>query len=115
MTNWKSIVKPAELKAGNKASPRERFVVNLRAQLKLFKEPRTEGKRHFEAQGDNVVFTPRMGNMAVELLPGKRAVLIPTKDFPAVLEAIIADVEKGEFDEQVNKIADNYSKRRKGA
>ena len=111
--NWKQIVKPADAKAGNKANPRERFIGNLRTQLALFGNAKMEGKRNFEAQGDDTVLTARMGNMAVELLPGKRAVAIPTKDFPAVMEAIIADVEKGEFDAQLNKIAENYSGRRK--
>jgi len=51
--------------------------------------------------------------MAVELLPGKRDVLIPTKDFATVLESIIGDVEKGEFDKQLDAIAANYSNRKK--
>lgn len=112
--NWKSMVKAAEdTKPG--VSPRERFIGNLKKQVELFKDPKAEGKRNFEKQGDQVVFTARMGNMTVELLPGKRAVSIAAKDFPAVVEAIIGDVEKGEFDKQVDAIAANYSKRRKPA
>lgn len=113
--NWKSMVKPADPKAGNKATPRERFAGNLRSQLALFQKPTLAGKRHFEARGDETIFTARMGNMAVELIPGKRAVAIPTKDFVAVIEAIVTDVEKGQMDEQLNKIAANYAGRRKAS
>ncbi|WP_188064129.1 hypothetical protein [Sphingobium sp. KCTC 72723] len=113
MIDWQKIVKPADAKAGNKATPRERFVANLRSQLALFQKPTLAGKRHFVAEGDQTIFTARMGNMAVELLPGKRAVAIPTKDFMAVIEAIVADVEKGAFDEVLGKIAANYAGRRK--
>lgn len=112
--NWKTLVKAAEdTKPG--VSPRERFIGNLKKQVELFKDPKVEGKRNFEKKGDQVVFTARMGNMTVELLSGKRAVTIAAKDFPAVVKAIIEDVEKGAFDAQINKIAENYSKRRKRA
>ena len=114
--NWKNIVKAVEgsdFTASGKSSPRERFASNLKTQIALFKEPKKEGKRHFEVKGESVKFTARLGNMAVELLPGKKAVVIPSKDFPAVLEAIVEDVEKGQMDAQLNKIAENYSQRRK--
>lgn len=111
--NWKQMIKPADAKVGNKATPRQRFVANLRSQLTLFQKPTLAGKRHFLAEGDQTIFTARMGNMAVELLPGRRAVAIPTKDFVAVIEAIVADVEKGSFDEVLGKIAANYAGRRK--
>ena len=120
MTNWKQIVKTVEgsdFSSSSKATPRERFIGNLRNQLALFKDAKKEGKRHFETKGEQTKFSARMGNMAVELLPGKRDVLIPTKDFPAVIEAIVADVEKGDpaIDKQLEKIAGNYAGRRKAA
>lgn len=118
MSNWKQVVKSVEgsdFSSSSKATPCERFVGNLRNQLALFKDSRKEGKRHFETKGDQTKFTARMGNMTVELLPGKRDVLIPTKEFAAVIEGVVADVEKGEFDAALNKIAANYSSRRKPA
>jgi len=114
--DWKQIVKPVEgsdFGTSGKSSPRERFAGNLRTQVALYKDTKKEGKRHFEVKGDSVKFTARLGNMAVELLPGKKAVVIPSKDFAAVIEAIVADVEKGTLDAQLNKIAANYSGRRK--
>lgn len=116
MTNWKTLVKPVDgstFTTSTKATPRERFVGNLNTQLALFKDSKKEGKRHFETKGDATKFSARMGNMAVELLPGKRDVVIPTKDFANVIAAIITDVEKGDFDAQLNKIAENYSSRKK--
>lgn len=114
--NWKQLAKSvegSEFSASGKSSPRERFTANLSAQLAMFKDPKVEGKRHFEVKGENVKFVARMGNMAVELVQGKRAVVFPKAQFAAILEAIVADVEKGSFDEQLNKIAENYSQRRK--
>lgn len=116
MTNWKTLVKLVDgsnFTTSSKATPRERFIGNLRTQIALFKDSKKEGKRHFETKVDQTKFSARMGNMAVELLPGKRDVLIPTKDFATVLESIIADVEKGEFDKQLDAIAANYSNRKK--
>lgn len=118
MNNWKQIVKSVEgsdFSSSSKATPRERFIGNLRNQLALFKDNKKEGKRHFETKGEQTKFTARMGNMTVELLSGKRDVLIPTKEFAAVIEGVIGDVEKGEFDAALNKIAANYSSRRKPA
>ncbi|OHC99199.1 MAG: hypothetical protein A3H25_11945 [Sphingomonadales bacterium RIFCSPLOWO2_12_FULL_63_15] len=118
MTNWKQIVKPvdgSDFSSSSKATPRERFVGNLRSQLALFKDSAKAGKRHFEVKGEKIKFSARMGNMAVELLPGKREVVMEKKEFAAVIEAVIADVEKGDFDLQLNRIAENYAGRRKAA
>lgn len=116
MTNWKQIVKPVDgstFTATTRATPREKFAANLKTQIALFKDAKKEGKRHFVTKGDQTKFSARMGNMAVELLPGKREVMLPTKDFEAVIGMVVADVEKGEFDTQLNKIAENYQGRRK--
>lgn len=116
MTNWKQIVKPvdgSDFSSSSKATPRDRFIGNLRSQLALFKDSAKAGKRHFDINGEKIKFSARMGNMAVELLPGKREVVMEKKEFAAVIEAVIADVEKGDFDTQLNKIAANYAGRRK--
>ena len=101
--------------SSSKATPRERFIGNLRSQLALFKDSAKAGKRHFDIKGEKIKFSARMGNMAVELLPGKREVVMEKKEFAAVIEAVIADVEKGDFDTQLNRIAENYAGRRKAA
>lgn len=116
MTNWKTILKPVDVAtftATTRATPREKFAANLKTQIALFKDAKKEGKRHFVTKGDQTKFSARMGNMAVELLPGKREVMLPTKDFASVLEMVVADVEKGDFDKQLQTIADNYQNRRK--
>lgn len=115
--NWKALSKDIAASKfaaeDSKPSPRGRFILNLDKQIALFKDAKAEGVRNFEVKDDEVQFTPRVGNMTVELVEGQRKYVFPSKDFVGVLESIKADTLEGAFDKQLDKIAASYSDRRK--
>lgn len=106
--DWKKTVKPASefadfKKAGNaKKSASEVVAAAIDKQIELFKQPKTEGRRWFEIKGENVAFSIRYANSPVKLVGTETVAVVPKAQFVEVLEAIKADVVKGEFKSQLD-------------
>lgn len=107
--DWKKTVKPVGefsdfKKAGNRVTKTAVDVVAaaIDKQIELFKAPRTEGRRWFEIKGENVAFSIRYANSPLKLVGEEKTVVVPKAQFVDVLQAIKADIIKGEFKAQLD-------------
>jgi hypothetical protein len=109
--DWKKMVKPAHQVEGfqktatNKArTPSAVLASTIDKQIELFNKPRSEGRRMFKIEGENVAFTVRYANSPLKLLGEEKEVAVPKDKFVEVLTAIKADVEKGAFNAQLEEM-----------
>lgn len=106
--DWKKTVKPASQVAEFSGSagrvPKTAAEVvgaAIDKQIELFNKPKEEGRRWFEIKRDNVAFSIRYANSPLKLVGEEKVVVVPKAQFVAVMQAIKADVEKGEFKDQL--------------
>ncbi|WP_088190115.1 hypothetical protein, partial [Sphingobium sp. Z007] len=71
-------------------------------QIELFNKPKTEGRRWFEIVGENVGFAIRYANSPLKLVGDETKVVVPKAQFVEVMEAIKADILKGDFKAQLD-------------
>lgn len=110
--DWKKVVKPAhqvegfEKAKGAGAARTASAVVaaTIDKQIELFNKPKQEGRRMFRTEGDNVAFMIRYANSPLKLVGEDKELAVPTAQFVDVLKAIKADIEKGAFKDQLEKI-----------
>lgn len=110
--DWKKLVKPAHQVAGFEKSKKVGaartasavVAASIEKQIDLFNKPRNEGRRTFRVEGDNVAFMIRYANSPLKLVGEEKELAVPKAQFVEVLKAIKADVEKGEFKDQLDKI-----------
>jgi hypothetical protein len=72
-------------------------------QIVLFNKPKEEGRRWFEVVGDNVGFSIRYANSPLKLVGDETKIVVPKAQFVEVMEAIKADVLKGDFKAQLEE------------
>lgn len=110
--DWKKIVKPAHQvegfektkKAGAARTASAVVAATIDKQIDLFNKPRSEGRRMFRIEGDNVAFMIRYANSPLKLVGEEKELAVPKAQFVEVLNAIKADVEKGAFKDQLETI-----------
>lgn len=110
--DWKKMVKPAHQvegfekakKTGAARTASAVVAATIDKQIELFNKPRTEGRRMFRIEGDNVAFMVRYANSPLKLVGEEKEVAVPKAQFVEVLNAIKADVEKGAFKDQLDAI-----------
>jgi hypothetical protein len=110
--DWKKLVKPAHQvegfekskKAGAARTATSVVAATIDKQIELFNKPKAEGRRTFRVEGDQVAFMIRYANSPLKLVGEEREVAVPKAQFVEVLNAIKADVEKGAFKDQLDKI-----------
>lgn len=115
MSDWKNKIKAVDARIfadDKRATPRDRFITGLQKQIAMFRDQAIEGKRHFKVVGQHVRFTARLGNQVVELMPKTREVQFPVKDFPTIMDGIIADAQAGDFDDQLEALSSSYMAKR---
>lgn len=107
--NWKAVAKKAAdvegFGTGAVRVPKSAQEVVAQAidkQIVLFNKPKEEGRRWFEVVGDNVGFSIRYANSPLKLVGDETKVVVPKAQFVEVLEAIKADVLKGDFKAQLD-------------
>ena len=109
--NWKTLAQPASKVEGftKGAGPREpksaQSVVAeaIDKQIVLFNKPKENGRRWFEIVGDNVGFSIRYANSPLKLVGDETKIVVPKAQFVEVMEAIKADVLKGDFKAQLDE------------
>ncbi|WP_188063759.1 hypothetical protein [Sphingobium sp. KCTC 72723] len=107
--DWKKTVQAASKVEGFNASAQrapktaqEVVAAAIDRQIELFNKPKTEGRRWFEIVGDNVGFAIRYANSPLKLVGDETKVVVPKAQFVEVMEAIKADILKGDFKAQLD-------------
>jgi hypothetical protein len=108
--SWKSFIDPSlkkvfEAKPDNKDAVlklRSRFVRSLNtAKAQVASEVPTKGRKMYRKVNGVVAFSPVFNNSPFPL-DGEETALVKAEEFPQFVEALIASVEAGEFDAQLN-------------
>ncbi|OAH42790.1 hypothetical protein AX777_06000 [Sphingobium yanoikuyae] len=108
--NWKAVAKKAADVDGFGTSAvrtpktaQEVVAAAIDKQIVLFNKPRDEGRRWFEVKGDQVGFSIRYANSPLKLVGDETKIVVPKAQFVEVMEAIKADVLKGDFKAQLEE------------
>lgn len=104
--DWKGAIKPAEKNSANKLSAAQKLVANMDAALAAYKAGNKDIKRPtIRLSGEEVVFSVRFANQALELAPGISQASVPVGQFEQVFAAIRESVLAGEFDNALEPLA----------
>jgi hypothetical protein len=87
--------------------PKEVVAESLRQSLAAFREGKTR-TRLYRTSGSEVALTVKYGNHNVALANGRTGNRFPRDQFDAVLEAVIADVERGSFDRVLGNLQADF-------
>lgn len=88
----------------NARSAKEVLLTGIEQQLKLFREPATEGRRWFRSGKSETAFALKYSNRALVLVDGETQAVVPTDKFEDALAYFKAEVSKGVFDEQLKAL-----------
>lgn len=100
-TALKSVSAVADLNATGKRTARDVVLEGIKTQLKLFAEPKTDGRRWFRSGASDTAFSIRYGNTALKLRGNETQLAVETKSFPDALNYFSDEIGKGKFDDQL--------------
>ena len=89
---------------GNARSARDVLLSGIDSQLKLFKDPKAEGRRWFTVGKSETLLTLRYSNRALVLKDGEAKVVVPNDQVEGAFAHFKAEVEKGTFADQLTTL-----------
>ena len=115
MADWKTIIKAAPKGAagGVKLTPAQKLASNMDKALAAYKKGESGSRPTIKAVGDQVQFSVRYANTAIELAPGITIAQVPAVQFETVFAGIKDSALAGEFDKQLAPLAANTAERGK--
>lgn len=103
-TALKSVAAVADLSSTGKRTARDVVLDGIKQQLKLFAEPKTEGRRWFRSGATDTAFSLRYGNTALKLRNDETQLAVETKSFTDAMNYFAEEVGKGKFDAQLAEL-----------
>ena len=88
-------------KAPGQRSAKATLLAGIDTQVKLFKDPKAEGRRWFQSGKTETAFSLRYGNKALVLVDGEKQVVVPTADFEAALAYFKGEVAADKYADQL--------------
>lgn len=85
-------------------SAKATLLASIDNQLKLFKDPKADGRRWFQSGKTETAFTLRYGNKALILKDGEKQLVVPTADFEAAMTYFKGEVEADKFADQLTEL-----------
>lgn len=97
----KSVSAVADLSATSKRSARDVVLEAIKLQIKLFNDPKMDGRRWFRSGASDTAFSIRYSNTALKLRGDETQLAVETKSFPDALAYFSEQIAQGEFDDQL--------------
>lgn len=97
----KSVSAVADLSATGKRSARDVVLEAIKLQIKLFNDPKMDGRRWFRSGACDTAFSIRYSNTALKLRGDETQLAVETKSFPDALAYFSEQIAQGKFDDQL--------------
>lgn len=97
----KSVSAVADLSTNGKRNARDVVLEGIKSQLKLFADPKLEGRRWFRSGATDTAFSIRYGNSALKLRGEETQLAVETKVFPEAMAYFVQQITTGAFDAQL--------------
>lgn len=82
-------------------TPKTILLDGITKQLKLYKEPKVEGRRWFTVGAKEIALTLRIGNKPLKLAGDETKVVVPADQFEAAMKHFEGEVKAGKFDAEL--------------
>lgn len=104
-TALKSVASVADLSDNKgKRSAKATVLEGIKTQLKLFADPKAEGRRWFRSGATDTAFSVKYGTTALKLKGDETQLAVETKLFPEAMAYFSKEVEAGKFDDQLKAL-----------
>ncbi|WP_066864492.1 hypothetical protein [Sphingobium sp. TCM1] len=112
-----SMIKPASKSAEFATAEQGRtaksiLIDGIAKQIKLFSNPKEDGRRWFVLGQKEVALTLRVNNKPIKLIGDETKVVVPVEQFEAAMNHFRAEVEKGNFNAQLEEADKGIATRR---
>lgn len=89
---------------GNTRAAKDVLLAAIDAQLALYKDPKTEGRRWFTIGKSETMLTLRYGNKALVLKDGEKSVVVPNDQFEPAMAYFKEQVGKEAYADQLTEL-----------
>lgn len=113
-----SMIKPASKSVEFAASTEQGrnaksiLIDGIAKQIKLFANPKEDGRRWFVMGQKEVALTLRVNNKPIKLIGDETKVVVPVQQFEAAMNHFKSEVEKGNFNAQLEEADKGIATRR---